>query len=395
MDGNAYRPPADPTPVGPFERAGRLARAGRWDAALPLYERAALETPDIPGLFHALGDARAQAGMAVPAARSYLEALGREPYNTVLLDKLAELQYRSGDPAGAEDTRRRAEALRAAGTCRDFDTPLPLAPGDDLPAAYLELVRDCLTNLLWDGADGATLELRPSRPLVSLARLLHWLGGLGRAPAAQARREGQDWPARALTMVGDTRLRNIQACVEQAIRDGVPGDLIEAGVWRGGAAIFMRAILKAHGDTRRTVWVADSFKGMPRPDPARHPADRGYDLSVWRTLAVGLEEVRGNFARFGLLDEQVRFLEGWFADTLPTAPIARLAVMRLDGDLYGSTMDALAALYARLSPGGFVIVDDYYNAPPCGRAVDEFRARVGIDAPLVRVDWSAAWWRKP
>lgn len=378
-----------------FEAAGRLARAGRWDEALALYERAALETPDIAGLHQALGDARARAGQAVPAAQSYLAALEREPLNTILLDKLADLQRRSGDPAGADATQAQARALRAAGIRRDFDTPLPLVGSEDLPSIYLDLVRKCLTYLLWDGADGSALELHPLRPVVSLARLFHKLTGRAREPSIEARRQGQDWPARALTMVGEARLENIQACVERAMRDGVPGDLIEAGVWRGGAAIFMRAILKAYGEPNRTVWAADSFQGLPRPDLDRHPADRGYDLSVWRTLAVDLEEVRGNFARFGLLDDQVRFLPGWFAESLPSAPIERLAVMRLDGDLYGSTMDALTALYPKLSPGGFVILDDYYNSPPCGQAVNDFRAREGVDAPLVKVDWSAAYWRKP
>ena len=151
-------------------------------------------------------------------------------------------------------------------------------------------------------------------------------------------------------MVGRLRLDNVHACVERALAEGVPGDLMETGVWRGGVTIFMRAILAAYGVTDRTVWVADSFAGLPPPRPDRYPADRGFDLSNVRYLAVSRAQVEENFARYGLLDTQVQFLEGWFRDTLPEAPSERLAVLRLDGDLYESTHDALVHLYDGLSP---------------------------------------------
>jgi O-methyltransferase len=110
-------------------------------------------------------------------------------------------------------------------------------------------------------------------------------------------------------------------------------------------------------------------------------------------LKVSRAEVEENFRRYGLLDEQVVFLEGWFADTLPRAPIERLAVFRLDGDMYQSTIEALEALYPRLSPGGSCIVDDY-ALPGCHRAVDDFRARHGIGEALERIDYTGVHWRK-
>src|SRR5262249_48778679 len=143
------------------------------------------------------------------------------------------------------------------------------------------------------------------------------------------------------------------------LRRGVPGDFIETGVWRGGACIFARAVLRAYGDPERKVWVADSFEGLPKPDAAKYPADRGSRLYRQAHLAVSLEEVTANFARYNMLDDRVVFLRGWFRDTLPTAPIEKLAVLRLDGDLYESTMEALSHLYDRVSVGGYVIVDDY------------------------------------
>jgi hypothetical protein len=195
------------------------------------------------------------------------------------------------------------------------------------------------------------------------------------------------------SMIGRRRLDNIHHLLDRVHADAVPGDLIETGVWRGGATILMRGFLAAHAITDRTVWVADSFEGLPVPNV---PQDAGYDFSaqVFPVLAVSRADVEDLFRRYDLLDGQVEFLEGWFKDTLPPAPIESLAIMRLDGDLYESTMDALTALYDRLSPGGYVIVDDYNDFAPCRRAVTEFRAERGIEAELQNIDWTGVYWRK-
>lgn len=197
----------------------------------------------------------------------------------------------------------------------------------------------------------------------------------------------------AHTMIGRRRLDNLQYCIETALAERVPGDLIETGIWRGGATIFMRGVLAAYGVTDRCVWAADSFAGVP---PPTRKEDAGLDLSahVFPVLAVTREAVTELFDRYDLLDGQVKFLAGWFKDTLAAAPIERLAVLRLDGDLYESTMDALDPLYAKVAPGGFVIVDDYYSCPPCGRAVDEFRAVRHVGEPLTRIDQQSVFWRK-
>jgi hypothetical protein len=208
-----------------------------------------------------------------------------------------------------------------------------------------------------------------------------------------AREIGRDWPRSADTMIGLRRLANVRMCVETVLRDGVPGDLIETGVWRGGTCIYMRAILQAHDVTDRKVWVADSFAGLPPPD-AQYPADDGDILHTYTELAVSQEEVRDRFAGYGLLDDQVVFLKGFFQDTLATAPIDRLAVLRLDGDMYASTMVALEALYHKLSPGGFVIVDDYSSIPACAKAVEDFRSARGITDPIAEIDWTGVYWRK-
>jgi O-methyltransferase len=207
------------------------------------------------------------------------------------------------------------------------------------------------------------------------------------------RRElGRDWPARSQTMIGVARMRNLRILCERALAEDIPGDLIETGVWRGGACIYMRGILAAHGDLTRRVFVADSFRGLPPANPSQYPADEGDAHNTYAQLAVSRAEVEENFRRYGLLDERVVFLEGWFKDTLPSAPIDRLSVLRLDGDMYESTIQVLDALYGKVSPGGYVIIDDYI-LKPCAKAVDHFRATHGITAPLNDVDEAAVWWR--
>jgi hypothetical protein len=204
------------------------------------------------------------------------------------------------------------------------------------------------------------------------------------------REAGRDVPSQAHSMIGLRRMNNLQFCIEQALADNVAGDLIETGVWRGGATIFMRGVLKAHGVTDRAVWVADSFEGLPMADLATYPLDAEWAASAGK-LAVDSETVRRNFARYELLDEQVHFLKGWFRDSLPLAPIERLA--GLDGDLYQSTQDALTHLYPKLSPGGYVIVDDFVYAS-CSTAVHDYRRQHGIDESIHDIDGLGAYWRK-
>lgn len=221
------------------------------------------------------------------------------------------------------------------------------------------------------------------------------ISGTGTVPQDEIRRAvGYDWPATAETMIGVARLRNVRMLLERAIAEKIPGDFIETGVWRGGTCIYARAILMAHHQPTRRVFVADSFRGLPPPDPENYPADANDPHSTFAALSVSREEVERNFRRYGLLDENVVFVEGWFKDSLPTAPIEKIAVLRLDGDMYESTIQALNALYHKVSPGGFVIIDDYI-LKNCAQAVDNFRSTHRIDAPLSAVDGAAVWWQVP
>jgi O-methyltransferase len=208
----------------------------------------------------------------------------------------------------------------------------------------------------------------------------------------EVRIQGRDWPPTAYTMVGLKRLDNLQQCAANVIRDAVPGDFIEAGTWRGGAAIFLRAILKAYAIENRFLYVADSFEGLPPADPERYPVDACFDIPD--QLAVSLDQVKLNFSRFGLLDDQVRFVKGWFKHTLPTLSDRRFSLIRLDGDLYESTMDSLRYLYPSLSIGGYIIIDDYGGVPMCREAIQDFRDINQITEPIQEVDWTGVYWQK-
>jgi O-methyltransferase len=263
---------------------------------------------------------------------------------------------------------------------------------------YLDLLKKCLTRSIFEERFSS---LAPSNN--EFVRLLRKF--LARKNLEIVRKtnfdldsrvEGRDWPERAETMIGLRRLENLQACISDVIQNEVEGDLIETGVWRGGATIFMRAVLKAFGDNKRLVWVADSFEGLPKPSPELYPADEGAQFFLYNdSLGVPLEQVKANFEKYDLLDEQVRFLKGWFKDTLPTAPINTLAVLRLDGDLYESTIIALRSLYPKLSIGGYVIIDDYApSLPGCVQAVADFRSQHNITEEMISIGEYGVFWKR-
>ncbi len=256
---------------------------------------------------------------------------------------------------------------------------------------YIELLKKCVGNFIHDD----DLNLLHGRvavdPETGECSVFE-----GQPVPADPREKylGSIWPSRAHTMIGRPRLDNLHDCIRSVLADNVQGDLIETGVWRGGATIFMRGALKAYGVTDRTVWVADSFAGLPPNDFANYPKESKVPFDRFHELAISIDEVRKNFERYDLLDDQVRFLQGWFKDTLPGAPIDALAVMRLDGDLYESTMDGLVNLYPKLSAGGYAIIDDYDVVMSSNEAVHDFRRDRGIDQPLELISGGGAFWRK-
>lgn len=269
----------------------------------------------------------------------------------------------------------------------------------NLASLYLETVKHALNGDL----HGAQTIYTPVRPrglrTKVIAKELQRQGltiAKGHVAPEETYATGVYWePGRQVymqeSMIGMSRLNNIQQCVETVLRDQVPGDLIETGVWRGGATIFMRAILAARGDESRQVFVADSFEGLPAPSIEQ---DAAIDLHEDQTLAVSREQVAAAFERYGLLDDRVHFVKGWFRDSLPALKGHQWSTIRLDGDMYESTMDALENLYDSLSPGGFAIIDDYFAFDECRAAVADYRGRVGSTEQIIDIDGAGAYWRK-
>jgi O-methyltransferase len=300
----------------------------------------------------------------------------------------------SGDSPGPGDTPRKRRSTEESLRAHNLERPLkrtiraepPRLGLEPMRRAYLDLLKLCLCDL----AGARTLSVsrtgdtrRPDSPVKSRE-----LAG----DELKLRVMGSDWPFGGLTMVGLERLDDLQACIESVVADGVEGDVIEAGAWRGGASILARATLDSLGDDR-TVWVADSFRGLPEPNTAAFPTDQDLDLSQVDFLAVPAEEVRGHFARFGL-DEGVELVEGFFVDTLPRLRGRRWSVVRLDGDTYEATWVGLESLYPGLAAGGYLIIDDYGLIKECRAAVDDYRREHDITEPLEKVDWNGMRWRR-
>jgi hypothetical protein len=190
---------------------------------------------------------------------------------------------------------------------------------------------------------------------------------------------------RGTTMCSNARLRGLYRAVNGVIRKQVPGDIVECGTARGGSAALMALTLEQANDRERSVWVFDTFEGLPPPtadDPDFEIAKR-----FTGTCLGSLEDVSGLFSQLGL-SRRTRFVKGLFQDTLPTAPVAQISVLHLDGDWYESMMSCLENLYDRVSPGGVIQIDDYGFWEGARKAVHDFFDRRSISPVLTRLDYS-------
>jgi len=221
----------------------------------------------------------------------------------------------------------------------------------------------------------------PARDMPVALRRLRLKRAAGEHPASHPSTASHS-ETLAYAGLGRRRLNHLETLLETVRDDGVEGDLVDCGAGRGGAAIFMRGFLEANQLHGSRVWVADRFDGSGNTNAngdLRFPAD--------------LNTVREAFARFDLLDARVAFVQGAPADTLAETSIAAVALLRVDGDDPDEIRAVLDAMYDKVAPGGFVVIDDYGEAD-CQGAVDAFRTDRAVAEPLERVDWSAAAWRR-
>jgi len=229
-------------------------------------------------------------------------------------------------------------------------------------SAYINLLKKCLLDLVYEPENVKLLE------------------------------EGRCLPSRAHTMIGIKRLNNIQDCFEAIKNENIVGDLIETGVWKGGATIFMAGLNKIYNQNRK-IYVADSFEGLPKPDE-KYPADKDDPHHTYSWLEVSLEQVKKNFQSYDLLNDNIVFIKGFFEHSLKNTNIEKLAMLRLDGDMYSSTIQVLEYLYDKVSDNGFIIIDDYGAVNGCKEAVDDFRRKRNITEPMTVIDYTGRYWRK-
>lgn len=205
-----------------------------------------------------------------------------------------------------------------------------------------------------------------------------------------------DWPNR-LTMLAPKILDNVEYCINECEKNNIEGDFVETGVWKGGAIILAYNLYKKSGQKRK-VYAYDSFEGLPKPNPEKYPIDEGDIHWTIRELAVSLEEVQENFKIFSELDDSVVFVKGWFKDTIPVNTIGKISVLRLDGDMYESTIDVLEHLYPKLSVGGFCIIDDFAHKG-AKEAVMDYRRKHKITDEIITIDpdpkaYPSSYWIK-
>jgi Macrocin-O-methyltransferase (TylF) len=193
---------------------------------------------------------------------------------------------------------------------------------------------------------------------------------------------------RRYTMLGPARLRTLYRLANQAEREHVPGSFVECGTCNGGSGAILARVASQSG---RPVWLFDSFQGLPEPT-----ALDGAEATGWTGACLGNESsVREVLARVRTRPDGVNIISGWFDDTLEKSPTGPIALLHLDGDWYESTVTILEALYDRIDPRGYLVIDDYGHWVGCKRAVDEFFAKRHLTPVVVRSDYTGVWLRKP
>jgi len=195
--------------------------------------------------------------------------------------------------------------------------------------------------------------------------------------------DGHSVPEEGHSVMRLGSLTHIQFIVEDVLTQGIPGDLLEAGCYRGGNSVLMRALLEDDDSGQRIVWVADSFQGIPLPISEK--GKRVDETRNWKSrYNVSQHFVESVFRRYGYLDQKTKFLPGFFNETLPSSGISHLAMIHIDVDAYDSTMDVLESMYPKLSVGGYVVIDDFHlNA--VRTAITEYRSKHKIVEPILPV----------
>lgn len=211
--------------------------------------------------------------------------------------------------------------------------------------------------------------------------------------------DGSTFPkGKALTMIGTRRLNNLQMLIKTVIKDNITGDIIEAGCWRGGAMMFARTILNAYNQMNRSVFMCDSFSGIPQMEDSKYAQDKAaHTLGILNYNPV--ENVYAMLKKLNLENGTI-VVKGYFNETLHKIHAKSFSIIRLDGDTYISTIQSISALYPKLSVGGYIIIDDYLGWISCKQAITDYRKQHNIDEEIIEVfhekgEWKiGVYWKK-
>lgn len=275
----------------------------------------------------------------------------------------------------------------------ELDTrPFLVPPNRDLECyaravyAYSEFLITYLTGIAF-GENEYSIVAENFVPYKDME--IHSLDSPGRR---DARASGLDWPYLGKTMIGILRLRQTLNLLLTAFTNNIPGGFMETGVWRGGASIFIRAIFRAVRQYQRPVIVCDSFKGLPPINASSYHDWVNFEYVFY--LRVSDDEVRQHFIEAGVYDPQIYFVKGFFNETMPVLSnmVHRLVFLRLDGDMYESTVDVLYRFYDKVSIGGYVYIDDWKL--PAEWATAHFFQVHNMTEQLITMDGNTVYWQK-
>ncbi|XWV24486.1 macrocin o-methyltransferase [Tupanvirus deep ocean] len=193
------------------------------------------------------------------------------------------------------------------------------------------------------------------------------------------------------SMCDTNKINQTKYLLENIIKNGIAGAIVETGVWKGGMGMWMKCIIKYHNDSR-DIWLFDTFSYFPN---SQYPTDAGIH-NITNILFENMptpEDVKYNFKKMGLLDDKIHIVPGKFNNTLPFVDPGEIAILRLDSDYYDSTLYVLELYYWKITSGGCVIVDDYNNIHVgCKKAIDDFRSKYNITNPIYDVHNESIYW---
>ncbi len=194
------------------------------------------------------------------------------------------------------------------------------------------------------------------------------------------------------TLVDIARLKMLYKLTKEIDAASVPGDIVECGVFKGGsAALIARAARKS--PFNRSIWLFDSFEGLPRPtkDDGLEALEKFH--KGWNRADIA--EVKRLFQKLSSLDSRTHIVKGYFQDTFQLTPISQIALLHIDADWYHSVRICLERFYDFVQPGGFIALDDYGRWEGCRKATDEFIGKHGLKVKLVPVDGVEHYFQKP